>query len=208
MNKTPAFIIPFYEFQCNEQLINDLLEMAKINEYKSNASNKTSQSRLRYKPLNDWIEKCLAEINQDLYDKPSFDIKVTDCWVNKSSYTEKHHVHSHSNSLLSGVLYLTTHDKKSTTKFFFPNPFYNIEFTNLFAMQDSVITSKKTLTTEVAPIAGKLVIFPSHIQHETTTNITRDNRYTISFNTFVSGVIGNDDSLTRLHITTHYLDEE
>lgn len=208
MNKIPAFTIPFYEFNCDAQLTNTLFEMAKVSEYKPNATNKTSGERIKYKPLIDWINSCLMEVRNDLHDDPTFDIKVTDCWLNKSSYTEKHHIHSHANSLYSGVLYLTTHDKKSTTKFFFPNPFHNIEFTNLFATKDSSLTSKKTLMTEVTPVAGKLIIFPSHIQHETTTNITRDNRYTIAFNSFISGVIGVDDNLTRLHITTHYLDDE
>lgn len=208
MNKIPAFIIPLYEFTCDEQMTSTLLEMAKQGEYKPNASNKTSQQRLKYKPLIDWFEQCLQEVNKDLNDETSFDIKVTDCWLNKSSYTEKHHMHSHANSLYSGILYLTSHDKKSTTKLFFPNPFHNIEFTNLFVMKESALTSKKALVAEITPVAGKLVIFPSQIQHETTTNITRDNRYTIAFNSFVSGIIGVDDNLTRLHITTHFLDDD
>jgi uncharacterized protein (TIGR02466 family) len=205
MNKIPAFTIPFYEFTCDDHIVNELLEIAKSTEYTPNASNKTSQQRLRHKPLIQWINQCLIEVKNDLHDDSSaFDIKVTDCWLNKSSYTEKHHTHSHANSLYSGIIYLTTHDKKSTTKFFFPNPFHNLDFTNLFTMGAPVLTSKKTLVSEIAPFAGKMIIFPSHIQHETTTNITRDNRYTIAFNTFISGVIGVDDNLTRLHITTHF----
>jgi len=205
MNKIPAFTIPFYEFMCDEHLITEILDIAKSSEYTPNASNKTSQYRLRYKPLILWINQCLDEVKNDLHDESSkFELKVTDCWLNKSSYTEKHHTHSHANSLYSGVLYLTTHDKKSTTKFLFPNPFHNLEFTNLFTMGAPIITSKKTLVSEITPVAGKMIIFPSHIQHETTTHITRDSRYTVAFNSFVSGVIGVDDNLTRLHITTHY----
>jgi uncharacterized protein (TIGR02466 family) len=208
MKKFPAFTIPFYEFNCDPQLTNDILQLATDSSYNSNQSNKISAEKLKHKPLIEWIENCLQQLRNDLYDSPTFDIKVTDCWLNKSSYTEKHHLHSHANSLYSGILYLTSHDKKSTTKFFFPNPFYNIEFTSLFKIQDLVITSKKTLVTEITPEAGKLIIFPSHIQHETTTNITRDNRYTVAFNSFVSGKIGLDQDQTALQITTRYLEDE
>ena len=206
MNKIPVFTVPFYEFFADSKLTEEVLTIAKELDYRPNTTNKTSANRLKYKPLIDWFETCLAEVKEDLYQDIDIQLKVTDCWVNKSSYTEKHHAHSHSNSMYSGVFYLTTHDKKSTTKFFLPNPFYNIDHTTLFAIKELINTSKTSIVSEVAPVTGKLIIFPSHVVHETATNVTRDNRYTVAFNTFISGVIGSDDDLTRLHITTHFLD--
>jgi uncharacterized protein (TIGR02466 family) len=208
MNKIPVFTVPLYEFTCEDALTNDVLDIAKEEIYIQNASNKTSTTRLKYKPLIQWFDQCLAEVKQDLYDDLTFDLKVSDCWINKSSYTEKHHGHSHANSMYSGVFYLTTHNKKATTRLFLPNPFYNMDHTNLFAIKELATSSKTSISAEIAPVAGKLLIFPSHVFHETTTNVTRDNRYTVSFNSFISGIIGKDDDLTTLHIITKFLDDE
>lgn len=204
MKKIPAFTIPFYEFVCDEQLTKEIFDLSNSQEYIPNVTNKTGKHRLKHPQLINWFNSCLEEVKNDLYDNPTFEIKVTDCWLNKTSYSEKHHPHAHVNSLYSGVFYLTTHHKKATTRFFFHNPFYNLDFSNLFATTEIEITSKKTLIAEIAPISGKLIIFPSQLKHDTTTNINRDSRYTVSFNSFISGVMGADDNLTRLHITTHY----
>jgi uncharacterized protein (TIGR02466 family) len=208
MNKIPIFTVPFYEFTSDDQLTNDVLGIAKDQQYRPNATNKTSITRLKYQPLMHWIETCLDELKTDLYNEATFDLKITNCWINKSSYTEKHHAHSHGNSLYSGIYYLTTHEKKATTKFYLPNPFYTIDLNNLFGSKDLEVSVKTSIVSEVSPVAGKLLIFPSQLIHETTTNITKDNRYTVSFNTFVSGIVGSDNYLTKLHIDTRYLDEE
>jgi uncharacterized protein (TIGR02466 family) len=209
MKKIPAFTIPFYEFTANEQLTTKTLELAQRQQYTANLTNKSNvQELIKSKELITWFNSCLEEVKNDLYDKPVFDIKVTDAWFNKSSYTEKHHIHAHPNSVLSGVFYLTTHEKKAKTKFYLPNPFHHIDFSKVMYSGESFITSEKFIVNEIQPVAGKLIIFPSDMQHNVETNITRNDRYSIAFNSFFSGIIGKKDSSTMLHITVQYPDLE
>jgi hypothetical protein len=205
MKKIPAFTVPLYEFTADEQLTNKTLELAQHQIYSSNANNKFNvKEPIKSKELITWFNRCLEEIKNDLYKDVSFDIKVTDAWFNKSSYSEKHHLHSHPNSVLSGVFYLTTHERKAKTKFYFPNPFYYIDFSNLLCSTETSITSEKSLVTEVQPVAGKLIIFPSNIKHNVDVNVTTENRYTIAFNSFFSGIIGRKEESTMLNITVQY----
>lgn len=212
MKKIPAFNIPFYEFTADEQLTIKILELAQNQTYTENVSNKSNVKyrleAIKNKELINWFNSCLEEVKNDLYDEPVFDIKVSDAWFNKASYTEKHHMHAHPNSVLSGVFYLTTHTKKARTKLYLPNPFHHIDFSKMFNTRDSFITDEKYIVTEIQPVAGKLIIFPSTIEHQVETNITRDDRYSISFNSFFSGIIGKKDSATMLHITVQYPDLE
>jgi uncharacterized protein (TIGR02466 family) len=209
MKKIPAFTIPFYEFTADEQLTNKIIELVKNITYTQNANNKFNiDEPVRNKELINWFNYCLEETKNDLYKDSLFDIKVSDAWYNKSSYTEKHHIHAHPNSVLSGVFYLTTHTKKAKTKFYFPNPFHHMDFSNIIYSGENFITSEKFIVTEVQPVAGKLIIFPSNIRHDVETNVTTESRYTIAFNSFFSGTIGKKDSSTLLHITVQYPDLE
>jgi len=50
------------------------------------------------------------------------------------------------------------------------------------------------------PVAGKLVLFPSHVKHKVLPLTSNENRYTISFNTFISGVLGDDNHSVYLNL--------
>jgi uncharacterized protein (TIGR02466 family) len=209
MKKIPAFTIPLYEFTADEQLTNKTLELAQNQTYSPNSNNKTSAKEpVKSKELITWFNSCLNEIKNDLYKDTLFDIKVTDAWFNKSSYSEKHHLHSHPNSVLSGVFYLTTHEKKAKTKFYLPNPFYYMDFSNLIAPIETFVTSEKSIVTEVQPVAGKLIIFPSNLKHNVDINVTTENRYTVAFNSFFSGIVGKKEESTLLNIIVQYPDLE
>ena len=49
-------------------------------------------------------------------------------------------------------------------------------------------------------VAGKLILFPSNIVHMVPENSSTSNRYTISFNAFPSGQIGDMNALYGLNI--------
>lgn len=113
---------------------------------------------------------------------------ITQSWINfldKGMYT---HQHSHYNSVVSGVFYISANDslnfykcssgiKINTTK----NNFYNSEAYNLKVK------------------SNRLVLFPSTLQHSTPT--VDDKRISIAFNTFVKGDLGKDSQLTYLEMS-------
>jgi uncharacterized protein (TIGR02466 family) len=214
MKKIPAFNIPFYEFTADEQLTSNMLLLAKNQIYEQNKSNGiTIKEPIKNKELINWFNFCLEEVKNDLYSKSTFDIKVSDSWYNKSAYSQKHQLHGHPNSVLSGVFYLTTHEKRARTKFFFPNPFHHIDHIDFATqlkteMDEHSINGKKYMLAETPSIAGKLIIFPSSLKHYVDTNVSRENRYTISFNSFFSGILGKRDNTTTLNIIVQYPDLE
>ena len=113
---------------------------------------------------------------------------ITQSWINfldKGMYT---HQHSHYNSVVSGVFYLSANDrltfykggsgiKINTTK----DNFYNSEAYHL-NVKDNM-----------------LVLFPSTLQHSTP--VVNDKRISIAFNTFVKGDLGKDSQLTYLEMS-------
>lgn len=108
-------------------------------------------------------------------------VSITQCWANKNIKGSGHHLHSHSNSFISGVFYLTD----DGGDIIFQNNTYRmlspaVQKLNAYNSQDYYIP----------PLAGRLVIFPSHIAHAVQPNREEIIRYSISFNTMLKGPVG------------------
>ena len=48
--------------------------------------------------------------------------------------------------------------------------------------------------------AGELILFPSTLRHSVPVNVGKENRISLSFNTFSVDTLGNEDHLTHLDI--------
>jgi uncharacterized protein (TIGR02466 family) len=138
-----------------------------------------------------WVEQCLQEVLTEM--KYTFQIRVTQSWVNKSEKGMWHFAHTHSNSFISGILYLTP----STSKTWFscdsiwspPNtllPFYS------HAKNYSELIHKFPTT------PGTLLLFPSSLTHSVNEHDLEDPRYSLSFNTFPFGTFGSAGTLSEL----------
>jgi uncharacterized protein (TIGR02466 family) len=118
---------------------------------------------------------------------------ITQSWINYTHLGQFHHKHAHPNSILSGVFYFNADQEKD--KIFFYNEKY----------RQIVIPSKEynmhNSESWWFPVkTGGLVVFPSNLTHmvEQTTSI--DTRVSLAFNVFAKGYIGDEDSLTALHL--------
>ena len=49
-------------------------------------------------------------------------------------------------------------------------------------------------------VAGELLIFPSNLKHSVPTNMGKESRLSLSFNTFSVDTLGSEESLTHLDI--------
>ena len=112
---------------------------------------------------------------------PNKDTKlyITISWLNVSQNGESHHVHHHQNSIVSGVLYIDTHEED---KISFINPRYDM-FGNFNFSQDWIFPA----TTD------RLILFPSTLKHSVPPrpNTCKGTRISLSFNTWIKGVIGS-----------------
>ena len=113
------------------------------------------------------------------------------------NYSPKHY---HSNSCYSGGLYLDVPEGSGGLVF------------NASHTQSTYCTSTvKPLTMEGNIFnadrwgfdvkKGDLLLFPSHLMHETDVNNTNKNRYMVAFNYFLDGKIGDNTRVFNIKVT-------
>ena len=155
--------------------------------------------REEYFPLFEWIEKCINHVKQvERYDCDY--LKVTQAWINKSSSGESLIPHWHPNSILSGIFYLGDHTVG--TNFAVRDNWYvgHPDSPGQSYIRLSTCQEKQMIFHEVESISGDLILFPSSFRHGVQENYSKEDRYTISFNTFPSGNTGIYDHLTWMEV--------
>lgn len=121
----------------------------------------------------------------------NIELYVTQSWSNVTKPGEYHHKHKHPNSFLSGVIYF--HAEKDVDKI----TFFKNEASNFKLKADS--WNAYNSESWYFPVeTGKLVIFPSTLEHMVTTTESKEPRISLAFNTFLRGDLGDEDDLTRL----------
>ena len=176
---------------------------------------KQSVKNFEYKKTTNDIEKS-SLINDDfeIFDKPQFqllgdiilktfisftkehlkisnDFKVSSSWLTKTEPNHYSHYHRHNNCYYSGVFYIETNEDGG--EIMFDN--MTDERFMLNKIEDNVYNTKNfTFKTK-----DKMIIFfPSDIHHKIAENKTNKDRYSIAFNFYPIGHIGDFDSNVKL----------
>ena len=149
-----------------------------------------------FKDLKNILEQHLEEYLKEVICPLEENIKIyiTQSWLNYTTFHQHHHVHSHGNSLLSGVFYFKA-DKKFDHIFFRRSSQPSLlsitsKEPNIYNIMDCKISVDKAM----------LLIFPSSLLHYVGTKEDDNERVSLSFNTFVKGNIGHPRSLTQLNL--------
>lgn len=141
--------------------------------------------------------KTSIEENLNLYLRdviaPSNDVtlQITQSWINKNPKNTMHHKHNHSNSIVSGVYYIS------------PNPapiWFEQVSSERLRVDSNTPTPYNCESYKVNCIKDNIVIFPSHLHHFVEVNNSDDERLSLSFNTFYKGTIGNKKSISHLEL--------
>jgi uncharacterized protein (TIGR02466 family) len=185
-NVKNASSLKIYEFYCDNLILKNALDEVKKINYEINIHNQISIHRINdlreFKSLHEWFQLCIDEVFLDLKLPQAFKkIILTESWANKSNRNEAHHSHSHPNSYLSAIFYLTS-NSSGYTKFESENMWYNNEY--LFDAHKNECGFNRYNVFAEKPEAGKLLIFPSTLRHHVEPNFGDDARYTISFNAY------------------------
>jgi len=127
------------------------------------------------------------QVHLNTYTKDVFkydcEVYISSSWLNLNPPGTGHHLHNHTNSVFSGVYYITL---PSGSPFLnFHSPINHMFFFNPTEYND-YNSNCVTLHLEEKDV----VIFPSTLYHEVLKNNTSQNRLSIAFNTFVRGYIG------------------
>ena len=194
-----------FKFKCDPSLVKNTLINLKDEEWKDYDEDisQTVDVRLnknpKYSILYKWIKKCLMEVKNELNFKCTR-LEITQSWANTSQKGISMWSHSHPNSFVSGILYLT--NSNASTIFSMDSIWSNYYQNASHTLQlkttdhDDLLVTHKQQT-----VQGDLIIFPSNLVHMVDDHDIGDyDRYTISFNSFPAGVIGNMNDLQGLMI--------
>lgn len=197
MNIINTMAVPFYEFELQDLQLLDYVRH-EVSLLPFNDEDPPPSTRTYYnKPLFDWFTDCLEQVRQ-IYYKDSIRLVVANGFATRMKRMQKARMHYHINSIISGVFYLTTAES-SKTRFLTPNPYYFVEHQRVLQVSnnqtDVVDVRYNALSTTLDPVAGKLILFPSSIDHETLTHTESFYRYIISFNSMATGTISNKNTL-------------
>ena len=200
MNKVDILKTPFLEFTSDMCLADRIYAKLKTEEFYSNnlSTNSVSNTKKNWydEELINWFYDCLKQVHTYLDIVPSLSIEITGCWANKTDKLQNHHNHWHSNSWLSGVYYMQDHD----SEIIFTSDNIWFEKMSTFRFCNKITSSESSsdliqgprMISKYKPKKGNLLIFPSHFPHKVkTVSVNQDPRYSISFNTFVSGTFEN-----------------
>jgi uncharacterized protein (TIGR02466 family) len=118
---------------------------------------------------------------------------ITQSW---SNYTRKgmfHHLHTHRNSFVSGVLYVKTNLGSDQIRFVRPK-------VNHFGFEPTKWNIYNAESTVLDAVEKSLFLFPSDLPHEVLRMEGDEERISISFNTYVIGSLGSYSEKTELKI--------
>jgi len=164
-----------------------------------NDGNTTSENRkmlqsVEMTEIREFVETAMLDYFKSVY-APKFDVTpyITQSWANFTEKGQYHHKHAHPNSIISGVFYPQA-DRESDKIYFYKDGYERIKLpAGEYNPYNSESWWYETGT-------GDLIIFPSNLTHMVQTKQGDGTRISISFNTFVKGYIGSDESLTGLHL--------
>ena len=121
---------------------------------------------------------------------------ITQSWISTKQPYQSHQLHTHPNSIISGVFYYDNPEETSAITFVKPNtttlvyslkPIRNDE-NNIFTADEMHVNIKNNM----------LVLFPSYLQHTVSINESQVNRYSLAFNAMPRYQLGMLNDLTEL----------
>jgi uncharacterized protein (TIGR02466 family) len=133
-------------------------------------------------------------VYQDTITKPKngASIYITQSWLNYSKPGDYHHRHKHPNSYISGVFYIQTNDNDYIG--FDRDQYVQIE------VGSTEFNEWNSHTWWLPAMTYQLYLFPSSLTHHVEKILGTQTRISLSFNTFVTGVLGEQDSFTKITI--------
>ena len=174
-----------------------VIEATAKNVHENQGGNSTSIERNILDELPDlkqFIQRELDEYWKDTVTRSGKAVaQITQSWINFTPTGTHHHQHYHSNSIVSGVYYFMA-TPQDTISFGRPG-------------QPQILLPQNALSTYTSPAvtynvqAGGLILFPSHLTHWVNTVEQKDHvRISLSFNTWVTGQLGDEHSMNRVSL--------
>jgi len=198
-NIAPIFAEPIYRADISDSITDKHVEYIQNLEMNRNQSNLISKNLYIFEEpelieIKNVVQEALdfyaAEvmgINQQLY--------VTQSWSLINNPGVGMHTHSHSNSVVSGSLYYCEMPVPIAGMIFDRHRTYQQIDLTPSSEKRSIYNTSMNL---IAPKKGEVILFSSSLQHNVEPNTSSQDRYSIAFNAFIKGKLGNFRDVSEL----------
>jgi uncharacterized protein (TIGR02466 family) len=195
----PLFAEPFFRTSLSDSISGEQIEFIKNLKMLQNKSNLISEKLYIFeepelKGVKDAVQEALdfyasevMGITQQLY--------VTQSWSLVNNPNIGMHGHSHSNSLISGSLYFCELPEPVSSMLFDRHNTYQLLQLTPEREKQTIYNTPMNIVT---PKSGELILFNSGLQHLVETNTSSKPRYSIAFNTFIKGKLGDFRDVSEL----------
>ena len=132
----------------------------------------------------DYFDKVVCTNNSTPY--------ITQSWINYTESDQFHHRHSHPNSFVSGIFYISADKEVDSVTFYKGYLDYRIKLDiNKYNIFNSSSCKFPVET-------GNILLFRSSLEHAVDNKKGNNIRISLSFNIFIKGTVGNKTDLTEL----------
>jgi uncharacterized protein (TIGR02466 family) len=193
------FPTPIYMSKLDRELTKkelNFIDKSKLDYYKNEGNIYTNDTYILNQKIFNSLKEDLYLKVQDYCNKvlsitESITPYITQSWLNYTETNQYHHKHSHPNSLISGVFYISCHEEFDKIKFF-RNDYQTIKP----EIKDWNLYNSETWWFTVK--TGDIILFPSSLTHMVETKEGNNTRISLAFNVFIKGTIGDNKKLTEL----------
>ena len=198
--------IPFFKFDINPDKIEEIAKILTLLPWRENDTNLIWEgvsldgqggSDLYKNPdlayLFDWMQACMAEVCDEMGIPNKLVCKAA--WANLNKKGDWFYDHTHSNCFMSSNYFVS--GNSGTTKWYYPNPYY--DKSNIWPFNSKDWDDKFNLTHEEPTVPGRYMVFPPTIRHRATPNNGTCDRITVAANWFPTGII-NSSGVSHLNI--------
>lgn len=172
-------------------------ESVQVNDYGLRSKNSYI---LNEKPCTDLKNYILHNIKQfgDELGYEYNEYKLSQSWLSYKYPNQHHTMHSHPNSLISGVLYFgESHKNTPAIKFHKPIIGVNVSYLSPKKGKDKELKKFAQSNFQVDFEPGLMLLFPSYLLHSVPLNNTNSIRCSLAFNSVPSKSLGEETELTE-----------
>ncbi len=136
--------------------------------------------RAMFEPLCECIDGMAATIADSMNMRRDRRLVIETFWVNVNPKYAYNALHEHPQSVISGVYYVQVDDKSGSLRF--RDPRAGKRMNPWPVAEDKKADQRHWDRVNYKPVAGRLIMFPSWLEHDVEASLSEQERISISFN--------------------------
>lgn len=203
----PLFPAPLFTYVYDKDLsdVRNYLDTVKLidggmaNQYGFHSKNTYILDHPECSEINNFIMECIKYFGKEILMYSYEDYSFSQSWISHKAPGQHHTMHTHPNSLISGVFYYGEEDPDiPAISFHKPIIGTNVSYLSPKYQRDRRKSEYAWETFSVNYTPGLLLLFPSYVLHSVPVNTSTKIRKSLAFNVQPTGGIGQEESLTEL----------